>query len=222
MNKIILDNKTFYYQVFFKKNKNMYLRIKNGIISISAPNRYSLKEIEVFIIKHKNFVLNHIDLSRKDIYDNDSFMLWGKEYKLIFSDIKTIKIIEDSVYVPNKNSKKKIEKFYKKETISYARNLIDNYLKFTIKDIDLDDVILFSQLMKSRFGSCNIKTKRININSILARFNSKYLKAVLIHEIVHLKESNHQRGFYDMLLEYEPEYRIIHKELNKLVKMYKI
>ena len=62
----------------------------------------------------------------------------------------------------------------------------------------------------------------IKLNSILARFDIKYLRAVLIHEIVHLKVKNHQKAFYDVLLKYEPNYRHIRKELTNILKLYQI
>jgi len=218
MNKIILDNRTFYYQVFFKKNKNLYLRIKQEIITITCPKRFSIREIENFIIKHKKHVLLKSEIKRIPLYDLENFYLWGLKVDKE-NIIETLKLRKKS---DNFITDKMIENLYKDETLNLARELINSEFKDLIADIDLNDIVLKSQLMRSRLGSCNIKTKRINLNSILARFDKFYLRAVLIHEIVHLKEANHQKKFYDLLLKYEPNYRFIKKEINQKVKMYEI
>jgi len=222
MNKIILDNKEFYYQVFFKKNKNVYLRIKSGIINITAPKKYKVSDIEQFIIKHQDFVLKHLDIVKSPLYSKEVFKLWGKDYRIVYYDGKALKIEGNQVFIPNKFSDKNIEKFYKKITLDEVNDLVEKELKVTLKEINFTGIKFKSQLMKSRLGSCNIKTKRINLNSILARLDEKYLRAVLIHELVHLNEANHKKGFYNLLLKYIPDYRKLRKEINQIIKTYEI
>ncbi|MDT8336279.1 MAG: YgjP-like metallopeptidase domain-containing protein [Candidatus Izemoplasmatales bacterium] len=222
MNKIILDNKLFYYQVFFKKNKNMYMRIKGNIITITSPKSFQIAEIEMFIKKHKDFVIKRNDIQFKNLYSQEVFELWGETYNVFLSDGKALKLEESQVFLPKNFSDKQIEKYYIKATITYAQELIDNELKYLMKEINLTGLSLKSRLMKTRLGSCKKSTKNINLNSILARFNPKYLRVVLIHEIVHLKVGNHQKGFYNLLLKYEPKYKVIKKELNKIMKLYEI
>lgn len=222
MNKIILDNKEFYYQVFFKKTKNVYLRIKAGVITVSAPKKYKANDIEQFIIKHQEFVLKHLNIVKSPLYSLVDFPLFGRVHQIIRSDGKTLKIEENFVYIPEKFTDKKIEDFYKKVTVDKAKELVEKELKYLLKEINFQGINFKSQLMKSRFGSCNIRTKRINLNSILSRFDIKYLRAVLIHELVHINEANHQNGFYDLLLKYVPDYRKLRKELNLIIKTYEI
>ncbi|MDY0023568.1 MAG: DUF45 domain-containing protein [Candidatus Izemoplasmatales bacterium] len=222
MNKIMLDNKEFYYQVFFKKNKNIYLRIQADVIKVTAPKRYNIKDVEAFIQSHKEFVFNNINKAQKPLYSNDIFELWGKEFNLIRHDGKTLKIEESTVIMPNNFEQKKLEKFYKAQTVFLAKKIISEELILKMTEFDLKNIELKSQLMKSRFGSCNTRTKIIKLNSLLARFEPKYLRAVLIHEIVHLKLANHQKNFYDELFKFVPDYKLLRKELNKLTKSIKM
>lgn len=222
MNKIILDNKTFYYQVFFKKNKNMYMRVKSDIITITAPKSFKIHEIEMFIEKHKDFVIKHNELPLKPLYSKETLELWGESHDVFYDDGKALKLSEKKIFIPKDYSDKNLEKFYILETIKKAEFLIENELKFLMKEINFKNISIKARLMKTRLGSCKMSTKNINLNSILARFDSQYLRAVLIHEIVHINVSNHQKTFYDLLLKYEPKYREIKKELNKLMKLYEI
>jgi predicted metal-dependent hydrolase len=222
MNKIILDNKEFYYQVFFKKNKNVYLRIKSGVINITAPKKYKTSDIEQFIIKHQDFVLKHLDIIKSPLYSKEVFKLLGSDYDIVYHDGKTLKIEVNRCVIPSEFSDKKVENFYKKITLEKANELVEKELKCLLKEINFQGITFKSQLMKSRLGSCNIKLKRINLNSILARFDEKYLRAVLIHELVHLNEANHKKGFYNLLLKYVPDYRELRKELNQIIRTYEI
>ena len=222
MNKIILDNKLFYYQVFFKNNKNMYLRVSENVITITAPKKYSKANFESFIIKHQRFILKTRVKPENSLYNQDKMLIWGREYNVIKFDGKELKIEDNTVYFPECFDEKNIEDFYRKQTIKLAISMIDEELVYSIKDIDLSNLIVKAQLMKSRLGSCHSTKRIIKLNSILARFDEKYLRAVLVHEIVHLRVGNHQTKFYQLLEKYIPDYRILNKQLNNLVKQYKI
>ena len=222
MNKIILDNKVFYYHVFFKQNKNLYMRMKNGIITITCSKRFSLKDIEDFIINHQRFILSRQNSAIAPLYSDKTFRYLGKDFKIERNTGKNLYYEENTVFIPLSWNQDKIEAYYKNEAIRLMKSLIDNELLGLIKEVDFNHIILKSRLMKTRLGSCNIKTKTINLNSVLMRFEIKYLRSVLIHELVHLQVSNHQKAFYDLLLKYEPQYRGLRKELNRLVKNYNI
>jgi len=222
MNKIILDNKLFYYQVFFKNNKNMYLRVSENVITITAPKKYSKANFESFIIKHQRFILKTRVKPENSLYNQDKMLIWGREYNVIKYDGKELKIEDKTVYLPEGFDEKNIEDFYRKQTIKLAISMIDEELVYSIKDIDLSNLIVKAQLMKSRLGSCHSTKRIIKLNSILSRFDEKYLRAVLVHEIVHLRVGNHQTKFYQLLEKYIPDYRILSKQLNNLVKQYKI
>lgn len=222
MNNIVIDGKIVEYEIVYKRIKNLYLRVKNNKIVITSPKTYSKKDIENFVLKHKSFVNKHLNQEKNPLYDNKEFLLGGKPIEIINYSGKTLKVEDNKCYLPDSISDSSIEKFYKNFTISLAQELINNDLKVLMNEFDLTKIKLKSQLMTSRLGSCKTNESIIKLNSILARFDIKYLRAVLIHEIVHLKVKNHQKAFYDVLLKYEPNYRQIRKELTNILKLYQI
>ena len=222
MNNLVIDGKIVEYEIIYKKIKNLYLRVKNNKIVVTSPKTYSKKDIENFVLKHKSFVNKHLNHESKTLYNNKEFLLWGKPIEVINYSGKTLKIEENKCYLPDSISDLSIEKFYKDITISLAQELINNDLKILMNEFDLTKIKFKAQLMTSRLGSCKTNESIIKLNSILARFDKKYLRAVLIHEIVHLKVKNHQKAFYDVLLKYEPHYRHIRKELTNILKLYQI
>jgi predicted metal-dependent hydrolase len=65
---------------------------------------------------------------------------------------------------------------------------------------------------EKRFGSCNSKGE-ISYSVILAHFSEREQDAVIVHELAHLKEMNHGKRFYEIVLKAMPDYR---KRINNL------
>ena len=53
--------------------------------------------------------------------------------------------------------------------------------------------------MKTRWGSCNIRDRRVWVSLNLAKYDEICLLYILIHEFTHLKEKNHTKKFYELL-----------------------
>ncbi len=51
------------------------------------------------------------------------------------------------------------------------------------------------KLMKTRWGTCNAKVKRICINLELAKTHPRCLEYIIVHEMVYLIEKNHNERF---------------------------
>jgi len=71
--------------------------------------------------------------------------------------------------------------------------------------------------MKTRWGSCNIKARRIWINFALIYFSPCFLEYVLVHELVHLLEKRHNKRFYSFMDQFIPNWIEVKKELNQCI-----
>lgn len=67
--------------------------------------------------------------------------------------------------------------------------------------------------MRSRWGSCNPRTKKILINLELIKRTSECLEYVVVHELAHLLEASHNERFKKILDTYLPAWRIIRRSL---------
>jgi predicted metal-dependent hydrolase len=67
--------------------------------------------------------------------------------------------------------------------------------------------------MRSRWGSCNPRTKKILINLELIKRTSECLEYVIVHELAHLLEASHNERFKKILDTYLPQWRIIRRSL---------
>lgn len=69
--------------------------------------------------------------------------------------------------------------------------------------------------MKTRWGSCNILQKRIWLNLYLAAYPVRCLQYVIVHELAHLVEANHNARFWALVEAYFPSWREVRAELNR-------
>jgi hypothetical protein len=68
--------------------------------------------------------------------------------------------------------------------------------------------------MRTRWGSCNARSRRVCLNLDLIRKPPRCLEYVLVHELVHFFERGHNARFYGLMDELLPLWRECRAELN--------
>ena len=71
--------------------------------------------------------------------------------------------------------------------------------------------------MKTRWGSCTPKTRKVRLNLELAKRPPECLEYIVVHELVHLIESSHNSRFKALMDQFYPDWRLCRKELHSLV-----
>ncbi len=214
-----------------KRIKNVYLRIvpPDGTLKISAPLRMSDKEIKLFVLSklewinsHRENVMKKSETININYDDGDQIPLWGNFYPLIVHHNRANKSVQfngTSIELCMKEGapdslahrEASMNEFYRKELKEKVPSLIQKWERiigvqssaFTLRD------------MKSRWGSCNVKTHKICFNLQLAKKPPICLEYVVVHELVHLLEASHNhvfKGYMDLFL---PDWRTIRKKLNE-------
>ena len=69
--------------------------------------------------------------------------------------------------------------------------------------------------MKTRWGTCNCRARRIWLNLELAKKPIRCLEYVIVHEMAHLIEPSHNRRFWGILDRFMPNWRSYREELNQ-------
>jgi predicted metal-dependent hydrolase len=69
--------------------------------------------------------------------------------------------------------------------------------------------------MKTRWGSCNARARRIWLNLDLIKKPPQCLEYVVVHELVHFFERRHNRRFHGFMDELLPHWRACRGELNR-------
>ncbi|MCQ2751800.1 MAG: M48 family metallopeptidase [Coriobacteriales bacterium] len=235
--KTIINN---YDVVIIRKNiKNMYLRVKfdeethNKYIQITCNNRISNASIEDFIKRSQKQIdraFNREDTKQAtkiDLFrDGQKIRLWGKSYtlslrwkqipnmyknyKLEFKENGTLEF-----FVPVRSVFNQHNKFLNKFYIEEAKRILKPLAVKWETRTGLHANSYNFRFMKSRWGSCNHKTKNITLNAHLAKLDPIFLEYVLLHEIAHLKVPNHGPAFHGFMQNYMIDEKQISRQLNK-------
>jgi hypothetical protein len=220
MSEIVISGKVFQYQIVYKNNKNIYLRVKDDSIQITMSKAHKNLDVQELLLKHSRFILKNSTKTHKiKLYDRKKMLLFGEDLFVEIGDFKKVMVSDKSICVPNSFSERIIENFYREELLTRVKEMLK---EIKIPEINFDNVVFKARLMKTRLGSCNKKSRVINLNTILARFDEVYLRSVLIHELVHLVISNHQKPFYEMVSRYDRDYLKNRKNINNLIKRFEI
>jgi len=70
------------------------------------------------------------------------------------------------------------------------------------------------KLMKTKWGTCNLKAKRVWLNLELAKKSPLCLEYILVHELIHLRERYHNDRFIAYMDKFLPNWKFLREELN--------
>lgn len=71
--------------------------------------------------------------------------------------------------------------------------------------------------MKTKWGTCNRKEKRVWLNLELAKKPQSCVEYILLHEMVHILEKNHTETFIKIMNEFMPKWKFYREELNRFI-----
>jgi len=213
-----------------KKIKNMYLKIlpPDGRVHISAPYKMKEEQINRFIVEKTDWILVHQSKVRlkksvrePDYITGDKILVWGKETELIVNEMGKINdVTYDGCQLTLTIKKGSTMELRKKIIDEWYRKALSEKLPFLIqkweKIIGVNSNDFRIRDMKTRWGTCNIRTKNICFNLQLAKKAPKCLEYVVVHELVHLLEKSHNYIFKSYMDQFLPNWRLIKKELNNV------
>lgn len=107
--------------------------------------------------------------------------------------------------------KRELYKGYKEEAIHAFPDLLNKVLK-KYEDQMFKPTGLVIRTMKRRWGSCSNKGQ-ITLSTELIKLSDLFIEYVILHELCHLKHHNHGSGYYKLLSDLFPEWKIVRKEL---------
>ena len=213
-----------------KDIKNIHLSVypPNGKVRIAAPEYMELDTIRVFAINKLEWIKkqqatfkNQVRETPREYIEKESHYFQGERYLLnvIEHDAKPKVLLNHNtieLYVrPNTTTKKRksiLDEWYRAEMKKIIPPLLGKWEnKIGVKANDFG-----VKLMRTKWGTCNIEAKRIWLNLELAKKPSNCLEYILVHELVHLLERNHNDRFIRYMNEFMPKWRFHRDELNRL------
>ncbi len=96
----------------------------------------------------------------------------------------------------------------------FLRPKLEEYLAFWGRQTGLHPEKWQMRDMKTRWGSCNPRTKKLWFSVGLAEKPDECIEYVVLHELAHLKIANHGADFKAFLSQSMPDWRERQKQLN--------
>lgn len=166
-------------------------------------------------IQRKISKFHKINFYKKD--SENYFVIFGKKifYKYI-PELKLISLLNEfNEIIICKNPKqisKSIHKYLATKLIELLKQTITDFNDPKLNEYNL----IVKNNIKSFYGKINYSKKSFIFNLILIHHSIQEIKSVIFHEIAHFytKGHNHDKVFYEKLIEICPEYKKYNDDLN--------
>jgi predicted metal-dependent hydrolase len=217
-------------EVTQKDIKNVHLSVypPYGKVKIAAPERMELDTIRIYAIsklswirKQQAKIVAQKREAPREYITNESHYFQGKRYLL--------KVIEVNTTPTVKQKHNHLELHIRPGTgIEKRKEILDAWYRSQLKTTAAIYISKWEKLMnssvaefgikkmKTKWGTCNIEAKRIWINLELAKKPKQCLEYIIVHEMVHFFERNHNSRFVALMDQYLPNWRELKIELNRL------
>lgn len=217
-------------EVTQKDIKNVHLSVYPpfGQVKIAAPDRMDLDTIRIYAISKLSWIRKQqakIKAQKREApreyLTKESHYYLGKRYLL--------KVIEHHSSPMVKLKHNTIELYIRPETeIAKRKEILDDWYRAQLKELVPKYISKWEKSMevkvkefgikkmKTKWGTCNIEAQRIWLNLELAKKPIPCLEYIIIHEMTHLLERNHNTRFIALMNGFLPNWKDIKEELNRL------
>jgi predicted metal-dependent hydrolase len=233
MRQITVSNITI--DVIKKNIKNLHLAVypPTGRVRIAIPLNTDDESVRLFAIsklawikKHqKNFAKQRRETKREYV-SGESHYFEGRRYLLNVIYYKGKPKIEIrnkthiDLYVREGSTLEQREKlmieWYRQTLKEKIPHLIEKWQKRI--GVELKDWQV--KRMRTKWGTCNIESKRIWLNLDLAKKPIHCLEYIIVHELVHFIERHHNHNYVSLMDKFLPNWKFYQSELNQLILSY--
>ena len=216
--------------VVLKDIKNVHLSVypPTGRVRISAPLNSNLDTLRIYAISKLPWIKRNQAKQQgqaretpREYLERESHYVWGKRYLLKIIELDAPPKIELKhsklvMYVrPNTSTQQMqvmLDAWYREQLKSVMPELIEKWQKL----IGVTVNNFYIQKMKTKWGSCNVESRNIRLNSELAKKPIEYLEYVVVHELAHLIEPTHNSRFVGLMDQFIPKWKTYRAQLNEL------
>lgn len=197
MEKLTIHGKTINYQTKPTRKKSSFIEIKDDIVCVNIIATTTKKDA-ILMIKQR-FLDLYYKIHPEE--QNTTIHFNGKAYKAILKkgknknvEIKGENIIITSPVYNYNNYRMILRDFYKKTIEQKLTELIYD-AQYDFKEVAFPKIKVM--YLKNYFGNYHKIKNRIIISSLMAKYDLKYVKVVLYHELSHTRYMNHEQEFLD-------------------------
>ena len=222
-----------------KAIKTMRLVVSAEKIRVAAPMKTSLEDIMAFVTSKIAWIKKHQAkfILRAKIVENAKEMLAPMSELYYFQGVAYIlRVIKSDeppeITLSTENINNETKKYLNLRTPAHLdevthpilintwyRTQLEKNAKPLIEKWEAVIGVKCSEFrikrMKTRWGTCNIRDKRIWLSLDLAKKPLSCLEYIIVHELVHLLERLHNARFVGFMDKFLPDWKQRQKELNE-------
>ena len=210
-----------------KKIKNLRLTVSPDGVRVSAPMHMSDEDIMLFlrekldwIQKHREKFAQNEQFAAREYVSGETLYLFGEPYALRVVEGKrpSLILLENELILTAKKDSTRdyreaiVNEWYRERLKEKVALLLPKWESITGLYAEAWQI----KNMKTRWGTCNTKTRKIWLSLQLAQKPTVCLEYVILHELAHLKVRNHGKAFEAILNRHMPSWRDVKKALNAL------
>jgi len=209
-------------EVVRKNIKNLHLGVypPNGRVRIAVPLAVSDDAVRLAVIGKLGWIRRQREKftgqprqTKRDMVNGESHYVFGRRYRLtlIVSKGRPRIVLKTNtkmeMYLPARTNvatrRSVLDRWYREELRAAAGPLLEQWQEKLGVHLSFWGV----KRMKTKWGSCNHRTKRVWVNSELAKKPLECLEYIVVHELVHLLEPNHGNRFISLMDKHLPDWR---------------
>lgn len=218
-----------------KDIKNMHLGVypPDGRIRVAVPLKMTDEAIRLFVISKMHWIKKQqLKFSKqerqtqREYVGGESHYFFGRRYLLDVihttsrPKIEIRKKTHINLHIKPGTSMRQREKIFEEFYRLHMKEIIPILLEKWQEKMDVHVKEVKIKKMKTKWGTCNRKDRRIWLNLELAKKPLHCIDYVFVHELAHLIEKKHSKKFIQILESVLPNWQSEKEELNRTVLGY--
>ncbi|HEX8425713.1 SprT family zinc-dependent metalloprotease [Hymenobacter sp.] len=200
----------------------------DGRIRVAVPTRTPDQAIQDFVVARRAWIGKHQEKFKSQkpaaelqYVSGETHYYQGTGYLLqLYAGSGAPHIVRHepqvlAMYVPEGSTRQQREKvlqaWYRRQLKAQLPDMIAQWQKVVGVQVNEWGI----KQMKTRWGTCNIRAKRIWLNLELIKRPTACLEYVVAHELVHLHERLHNARFWGLMDQFMPDWRTHREQLKK-------
>ncbi len=217
-------------EVTRKDVKHVHLSVHppSGRVTLVAPTATRLEVARAYAASKLGWIRNQqaklcgqARETPRQFVERESHYLWGRRYLLsvVEKDLKpsiSLNHKRITLTVRPGSTQAKREAVMQEWHRSLLHQIVPELIRKWQPRLGVKVIGYFLQRMKTKWGGCNHRARRIRLNTELVKKPKDLLEYVVVHEMLHLIEPTHSEKFFAILQKHYPTWREARAELNDL------
>ena len=205
---INLYDKPIVVNIKIAKANSRKISIVGGQLYLTLRNDYKVSDLQKSLMKI--FTKKKIESFNSSLYYTGKYVdLLGERRRLVNLSKGELRSSKDDITIINeKDLLKKLKQLsydiISSRVVHYSR-IMNIPVKYNVKITS----------MRSSVGKNYYRKNLLTFDNKLIHYSMDIIDSVVVHELTHYFVQNHSKDFYDVLLEYLPNYRLLREKLLK-------